>query len=642
MLSDSYENMKIRDQLIVFFSIIIITSIGITSFFALSFTESGVIEAEIAKMKTENKRVMADIETLHARASEDLVFALKNPKFVEYFELPESKSGNVYDENGVLQFSEKQRVIKQELEQWIYHFQNKFDVDETCLIDTSGQEHTRLVLTRIESDKNLSPDEESTPFFEPTFRKQKDTVHVQYPYVSPDTKRWVFSYSSPVELGNGQKPAIFHFEMPISIFQNLLHVDNGRMYVIDPAGYIVADSAGTIADKVVSYEPENQFPAFQAAFASGGLVLDEMKSNTIGDGVYTADGEDRYFVYERLSTFDWILVYEKPASLILVGSNSIADLESTISLVTLAIIVMGLVGIMFISTRVSRPIHKLSEQISSENPERLEELKTPNHEVGIIGNSVNKLIKKMTKYQEEINLQNQELMIQKQQLERLARIGELASRLTHNLRTPLTVIKLNADLLKITSKHSLDEKSLKKLDRIKSASENLEKQIEEVLTYVRNKPLDLKNISFDVLLELTLANIEIPEKIQIITPKNKNELNCDSNKMQVVLMNIISNAIDALDREGTITINLFSTNVENIIEIADDGPGIPPENLPKIFDSLFTTKSSGTGLGLPYCKSVIEQHGGSISVSTNPTIFTIILPRKVISKQTQENQNSHL
>ncbi|MFQ5498012.1 MAG: histidine kinase dimerization/phospho-acceptor domain-containing protein, partial [Nitrosopumilus sp.] len=564
--------MKIRDQLIVFFSIIIITSIGITSFFALSFTESGVIEAEIAKMKTENKRVMADIETLHARASEDLVFALKNPKFVEYFELPESKSGNVYDENGVLQFSEKQRVIKQELEQWIYHFQNKFDVDETCLIDTSGQEHTRLVLTRIESDKNLSPDEESTPFFEPTFRKQKDTVHVQYPYVSPDTKRWVFSYSSPVELGNGQKPAIFHFEMPISIFQNLLHVDNGRMYVIDPAGYIVADSAGTIADKVVSYEPENQFPAFQAAFASGGLVLDEMKSNTIGDGVYTADGEDRYFVYERLSTFDWILVYEKPASLILVGSNSIADLESTISLVTLAIIVMGLVGIMFISTRVSRPIHKLSEQISSENPERLEELKTPNHEVGIISNSVNKLIKKMTKYQEEINLQNQELMIQKQQLERLARIGELASRLTHNLRTPLTVIKLNADLLKITSKHSLDEKSLKKLDRIKSASENLEKQIEEVLTYVRNKPLDLKNISFDVLLELTLANIEIPEKIQIITPKNKNELNCDSNKMQVVLMNIISNAIDALDREGTITINLFSTNVENIIEIADDGP----------------------------------------------------------------------
>ena len=205
--------MKIRDQLIVFFSIIIITSIGITAFFAISYTASGAIDAEIAKMKTQNAKVMHDIETLHARAFEDLVFSLKNPKFVEYFELPETKSGNRYDENGVLQFTENQRAIKQELEQWMYNFQNEFDVDETCLIDVSGQEHARLVLTKIEIDKNLSPYEKSSPFFEPSFMKQKDAVHVQYPYVSPDSKRWVFAYASPVELGNGQKPAIYHFEM---------------------------------------------------------------------------------------------------------------------------------------------------------------------------------------------------------------------------------------------------------------------------------------------------------------------------------------------------------------------------------------------------------------------------------------------
>ena len=69
--------MKIRDQLIIFFSITIILSVGITSFFALSYTESGIIDAEIANMKTQNEEIMNNIETLHSRASEDLVFTLK-------------------------------------------------------------------------------------------------------------------------------------------------------------------------------------------------------------------------------------------------------------------------------------------------------------------------------------------------------------------------------------------------------------------------------------------------------------------------------------------------------------------------------------------------------------------------------------
>lgn len=630
--------MKIRDQLIIFFSITIVTSIGVTAFFALSYTESGVIDSEIAKMKTQNKEVMGDIETLHSRASEDLIFALKNPKFVEYFELTETQAGNVYDENGVMQFTDNQRAIKQELEQWIYHFQNKFDVDETCLIDATGQEHSRLVLTKIETDENLSPDEKTASFFEPSFMKQRDEVHVQYPYVSPDTERWVFAYTSPVELGNGQKPAIYHFEMPMTVFQNLLSVEQGRLFVLDPNGYIVADSAGTVPSDVISFEPEKQFPPFQSVYADDSSeILEEMKTNEVGDGIYSVNGEEYYFVYEKLSTFDWILVYEKPASLILIGSNSVSELESTIMTVSLIVAGMGIFGIVMISSRISKPIHDLAEKISSENPERLEEIESPNHEVSKISASVNKLMKKMTKYQEEINLQNQELIIQKQQLERLAKVGELASRLTHNLRTPLTVIKSTADIMTISSKAKLDETTLERVDRIKTAVQSLEKQIEEVLTFVRNKPLDLKNISFDELLKSTLKNIEIPDKIEIIFPKEDQMINCDADKMQVVFMNMISNAIDALDKDGKIHIETSSNDHENTIEISDNGHGIPSENLTKIFDSLFTTKSSGTGLGLPYCKSVIEQHGGTISVSTNPTTFTMTLPRKVISKKTEKS-----
>ena len=242
----------------------------------------------------------------------------------------------------------------------------------------------------------------------------------------------------------------------------------------------------------------------------------------------------------------------------------------------------------------------------------------------------------MTKYQEEIHLQNQELTIQKQQLEKLAKIGELASRLTHNLRTPLTVIKITADLLKYHAKGSLDDASLERLERIRSASLNLEKQIEQVLTYVRNRPIELKDTKLDELIQSTLQNIEVPEGIKIISSNTETHIQCDPDKLQIVLMNVISNAIDALKKTGTINIDYSLSNNENLIQISDDGPGIPTENLIKIFDSLFTTKITGTGLGLPYCKSVVEQHGGSITVSTNPTTFTISLPQKVISKETKE------
>ena len=624
--------MKIRTQLIVFFSIIIISSIGITAFFAISYTESGVIESTLSDMRTHNARVMHDLDTLHARSTEDLVFALKNPKFVEYFELPETKAGNVYDENNVLQFTENQKKLQQDLEHWIYDFQNKFSVDETCLIDTSGQEHARLVLTKIESDENLSPNESTAPFFESSFIKKRDEVHVQYPYVSPDTNRWVIAYASPIELGNGQKAAIFHFEMPLSVFQKFLETDDGRFYVVDPAGYIIADSGGSVSGDTISFVPEKQFPQFQSVFASSDTnMLGEMFSHDSGDGSYFVNGEKHYYVYEKLSTFGWVLVHEKPISMILVGGGNISNLVNTIIICASVISIIGFFGVILISSRISKPITLLATKISTENPERLEELASSNHEIGQISNSINHLIKKINKYQEEINLQNQELIIQKQQLERLATIGENASKLTHNIRNPLAVIKTTTELLKLSGKESFDEPTMRRINRIISATENLEKQIQDVLTYVRNKPLDLQNVSLDELLTMALENIDVPENIKIISLDNNRIIQCDFDKLQIVLMNLITNSIEALSGKGTITINSDFTTNANIIEIIDDGPGIAPDNLTKVFDSLFTTKSSGTGLGLSYCKSIVEQHGGSITIDTNPTKFIISLPRQVIS-----------
>jgi len=82
-----------------------------------------------------------------------------------------------------------------------------------------------------------------------------------------------------------------------------------------------------------------------------------------------------------------------------------------------------------------------------------------------------------------------------------------------------------------------------------------------------------------------------------------------------------------MNESGSITISAREDQNNVIIEFEDTGPGIADENLPKVFEPLFTTKETGTGLGLASCKNIVERHRGTIVVKNNPTTFTITLPK---------------
>jgi two-component system sensor histidine kinase HydH len=121
--------------------------------------------------------------------------------------------------------------------------------------------------------------------------------------------------------------------------------------------------------------------------------------------------------------------------------------------------------------------------------------------------------------------------------------------------------------------------------------------------------------------------MEIPDGVNINLPLNKCTITCDVQRLEPVFSNLIINAIQSMNNKGEINVRLLDKDEYIIIEIEDSGSGIPEENLEKIFDPLFTTKQTGTGLGLVTCKNIIEQHGGTISVTSPPTIFTIKLPK---------------
>lgn len=211
--------------------------------------------------------------------------------------------------------------------------------------------------------------------------------------------------------------------------------------------------------------------------------------------------------------------------------------------------------------------------------------------------------------------------------EKLAIIGEFSARIAHDIRNPLCILMVSLENLKIL--YGADEAKQKQLDRAERSITRITHQLDDVLDFVREKPINLEEIMFSKLLSESMDSISIPDEIKIIIPKNDVMLFCDKRQMLVVLNNLILNANQAIDGDtGTIEIIIKDiNNTEIIIQIKDSGDGISDDVMKKIFEPLFTTKQQGTGLGLASVKSIISAHGGTIFVTNNPTIFTITLPK---------------
>lgn len=179
----------------------------------------------------------------------------------------------------------------------------------------------------------------------------------------------------------------------------------------------------------------------------------------------------------------------------------------------------------------------------------------------------------------------------------------------------------------------INNKSDPKLDEyipmINDAVSRINHQINQVLGFVKTIPLDKKLISISNILYDSIKSISLPENITITLPENDFSLMADKIQLSVAFTNILLNAIEEMGtNKGIITIRCKNEKNNLIIEFEDSGDGISKENISKIFEPLFTTKQTGTGLGLSSVRAIIESHGGTISVKSSPTVFTITLPQK--------------
>jgi len=209
--------------------------------------------------------------------------------------------------------------------------------------------------------------------------------------------------------------------------------------------------------------------------------------------------------------------------------------------------------------------------------------------------------------------------------EKLVMIGNLSSRIAHDIRNPLNVISMNLELMETNVKSS---EEITRINRMVKATKTIEYQVENVLDFVRERPIQQQKVKIGELIDNVLDTITIPNTITIQKQETDISLKADKNQLEILFTNLILNSIQAMNNEGEIKIK-FQDFLGKIIQISisDSGEGITENNIEKIFEPLFTTKQQGTGLGLASCKTIVNSHKGTLNVTLNPTTFIVELPK---------------
>ena len=285
-------------------------------------------------------------------------------------------------------------------------------------------------------------------------------------------------------------------------------------------------------------------------------------------------------------------------------------------------------------------IQKRNEELETVNEELRganEKLQASEEEIRAANEELQATEEELRASNEELQTSNEELREAQEQLirsERLAAIGQLAGGVGHELRNPLGAIKNAAYYIKgKLAKSELAEKEprvLEFLDIVDDEINTSNKIINDLLGFSRlGKPAVTPTLVKKVV-EEAVARAPIPENIELTTnlDSDSTEIAVDAGQIQQVLINVITNAVQAMPEGGKLTISTRERKRFLELDVTDTGSGITNETKGKIFEPLFTTKAKGIGLGLAVSKSIIDRHGGQIEAKSTEgkgTTFTIKL-----------------
>ncbi len=213
--------------------------------------------------------------------------------------------------------------------------------------------------------------------------------------------------------------------------------------------------------------------------------------------------------------------------------------------------------------------------------------------------------------------------------ERLAAIGRMAGGVAHEVRNPLSSIKGLAFFLK--NKFPAGSREQESASLLVQETERLNRTITEMLDLTRPAPLQFEAVDMAELLaqSLALMQAELAERqidVRLDCAGGLPLVHGESDRLRQVLMNVLLNALQAMEGGGKLTVTAAAAHDSGWLDIlvSDTGRGIPAELLPQVFYPYFTTRESGTGIGLAISHKIIMEHKGSIDIQSEPGQGTVV------------------
>lgn len=440
---------------------------------------------------------------------------------------------------------------------------------------------------------------------------------------------------------------------------------------------VVEMNLATLGSALQESYPEDLFVAVTSADGSlisysgaeGGLALEEKLplrarlqrwqqalDTRNGARLELPDGQAVLVSRAQVPVMRWTVYVQQPADTIrrLLLESTFHSLWDVLVILLVMIAFVLLTGY-FVISPIVRPVRRLQEAaVKLEQEEdympQEQDLIIPRNEIGqlarvflhmaqVLRDRKNALVCA----QQELAGMNKELELRVQQrtaelkaatdelvkAERLAAIGQMASIISHEIRNPLAVIS-NATRLIKTIEPPKDAKLIKQFSIIEAEIKQANSIISEVLGFARSRDMILSTIDLNSYLHDLLQSFPASSGIRLqekLDPESVH-LKIDAEEMKQAVRNLISNACEAMQGQGTVTLGTRVGKKVVCIYVADEGPGVPDALKEKIFSPFFTTKARGTGLGLAVVRKAVGRHKGKMFIhnrATGGAVFEIYL-----------------
>lgn len=296
-----------------------------------------------------------------------------------------------------------------------------------------------------------------------------------------------------------------------------------------------------------------------------------------------------------------------------------------------AVIVCG-VSISVLAHLIQRPLVELQGKmgiISEGNLDVTVSFAHSNDEIGDLGRRFNEMVRQLKESRLEIENMHRTQM---SRAEHLATLGELATGLAHEIRNPLAGIAGVIEIIGRDLPESSPARAMVKDVRIEINQIN--RILTDLLETARPHPPRMMKSNLNTTVEhaVMLARQQVlskPIRIELLPAQDLPEVEHDSDQIHQVVLNLLLNAVQAIDSDGYITVTIGSTGDCATVTVADTGRGMTEHQLAQIFRPFYTTKATGTGLGLSLVRRIIDEHHGQINVVSEPgkgSTFEVLLP----------------